>query len=78
MSAFSVRAHFDGEHIRLDAPVTLEPNAKLLVTVLPEHDGERDAWLNLSAQGLAEAYGADEPEYGPEAIVDANPEYEAR
>ncbi len=30
----TVPAHFDGKKIQLDVPVTLEPNARLLVTIL--------------------------------------------
>ncbi len=30
----TIPAHYDGESIRLDVPVTLEPNTRLLVTIL--------------------------------------------
>lgn len=75
MSIVSIPAHFDGERILLDAPVTLEPDAKLLVTVLPKYDEEREFWLKLSAQGMEAAYGPDEPEYGLDSIKEMNPEY---
>ena len=55
-------AHFDGEHILLDEPVELEPNTKLLVTVLPK-DIEREEWLELSKKGLQAAYGEEEEDY---------------
>ena len=59
----TIPAHFDGKHILLDEPVELEPNTKLLVTVLPK-DIEREEWLNLSRKGLQAAYNANgEPEY---------------
>lgn len=58
----TIAAHFDGEHILLDEPVELEPNTKLLVTVLPK-DADREAWLELSKKGLAAAYGEDEEGY---------------
>jgi hypothetical protein len=74
----SIPAHFDGEHILLDEPVELEPNTRLIVTVLPITDGERDAWLRLSAQKLQNAYAEDEVEYSLNLIKEANPEYEAR
>ena len=43
----SIPAHFDGERILLDEPVELERNARLIVTVLPYSETERDAWLRL-------------------------------
>jgi hypothetical protein len=58
----TIAAHFDGEHILLDEPVELEPNTKLLVTVLPK-DADREAWLELSKKRLAAAYANDEEEY---------------
>ena len=48
MSNVSIPAHFDGEHILLDEPFELEPNTKLIVTVLEKHDAEHDSWLGLS------------------------------
>lgn len=63
----------------LDEPFSLEPNAKLLVTVLPTaNSDERDDWLQLSAQGLESAYGDDEPEYSLKHLKQANPEYDRR
>jgi hypothetical protein len=58
----TIAAHFDGKQILLDEPVELEPNTKLLVTVLPK-DEEREAWLNLSAQQLQNAYADEEEDY---------------
>ena len=78
MDAISIPAHFDGERILLDEPIELEPNTRLIVTVLPNHDAEREAWLRLSGKGLADAYGADEEEYSLDLIKEANPEYEGR
>ena len=63
----TIPAHFDGEHILLDEPVELEPNTKLLVTVLPK-DVEREEWLNLSASQLQSAYDNDEEEYSVDSI----------
>ena len=65
----TIAAHFDGERILLDEPVELEPNTKLLVTVLPK-DSEREAWLQVSKKGLAEAYSDDEEEYSLDLIKD--------
>jgi hypothetical protein len=36
ISPVTIRAHFDGQHIRLDEPYPLEPDAQLLIVVLPE------------------------------------------
>ncbi len=76
MSLISVTAHFDGEQIRLDEPVEIEPNAKLIVTILPKPDEEHEAWLRLSLSNLQRAYADDEEGYPLEAIKEANPEYE--
>ena len=78
METISVSAHFDGERIRLDEPIELEPDTRLIVTVLPKHNGEREAWLALSAGRLADAYSADEEGYPLDSIKEANPEYEGR
>ncbi len=77
MKTVSVSAHFDGEHIRLDEPLALEPNAKLIVTVLPAQDSESD-WAQLAKGSLENAYGADEEGYALEALKAPNPDYEGR
>ena len=78
MSVITLPAHFDGERIRLDEPYDLKPDTKLLVTVLPEEqeDEEREAWFRLSSEGLARAYGEEEPEYPIDLIKEPNPDYE--
>lgn len=76
MSNVSIPAHFDGERILLDEPVELEPNTKLIVTVLEKNDAECDSWLRLSGLGLEDAYGIDEEEYSLDSIREANPEYD--
>jgi len=64
MPTVSLRAHYDGERIRLDEPFDLPPDVPLLVTVLvPEADNDRDAWIATGQQALARAYGNNEPEY---------------
>ena len=73
----TIPAHFDGQHILLDEEVELEPNTKLLVTVLPK-DEESEEWRALSAKRLEEAYGEDEEEYSADLIKKSNPEYESR
>jgi hypothetical protein len=35
MAAISLKAHFDGDHILLDEPYDLPPDARLIVTVVP-------------------------------------------
>jgi hypothetical protein len=74
----SILAHFDGERILLDEPVELEPNAKLIIQVLPKGNDERDHWLNLSKGRFADAFANGEDDYPPDLIKETNPEYEAR
>lgn len=77
MKSITLPAHFDGEQIQLDEPFALEPEARLLVTVLPsEEEGEEESWADLSAQGLAGAYGPEEPEYSLDLLTQKNAEYE--
>ncbi len=65
MSPVTIRAHFDGNHIRLDEPCQLEPDAQLLIVVLPKQadDGEHEDWARLSRHALENAYAEDEPDY---------------
>ena len=76
MNAISIPAHFDGERILLDEPVEIEPNTRLLVTILPKQEPEHESWLHLSKQRLADAYSEDEEEYSLDLIREANPGYE--
>lgn len=79
MESITLRAHFDGRQILLDEPFPLQPNTKLIVTVIPDSlDQERDDWGRLALQNLARAYGPDEPEYSLDDIKEVNPDYEAR
>ena len=78
MKTVSIPAHFDGKHILLDEPVKMEPNTKLMVTILPQNDAEREAWLLVSGKRLEGAYGQDEEEYAIDLVKEANPEYEGR
>jgi hypothetical protein len=73
----TISAHFDGEHILLDETVELEPNTRLLVTVLPK-DMERKVWVAVSRKRLESAYDNGEEEYLLDLIKEPNPEYEAR
>ena len=80
MNTVTLRAHFDGEQIRLDEPYDLPPDAPLLVMVLPSDmnsvDYDREGWLLLAEQAFAQAYGDDEPEYTLDDIKEWNPKYE--
>lgn len=69
----TIPAHFDGQQILLDEAVELEPNTKLLVTVLPK-DADVDAWRALSAKRLEDAYSEHEEEYSLDLIKDRNTE----
>lgn len=73
MNTISIPAHFDGVQIRLNTPYALKPDARLLVTVFPDRDEEREEWLSLSAQRFVDAYEDDEPEYPLTAIREVNP-----
>jgi hypothetical protein len=75
-----LRAHFDGKQIRLDEPFDLDPDAKLLVTVL-QHEQPTDdqaAWERLAQRSLEAAYGDDEPEYDLDCLREPNPAYAGR
>jgi hypothetical protein len=61
-------AHFDSEHILLEQELEIEPDAKSIVTVLPKHDDEREARMNLSSKSLENAYDPDEIEYSLDLI----------
>jgi hypothetical protein len=78
MDPISIPAHFDGERILLDKPYKLEPDAKLIVTVLPNQDPEHKPWLQLSVDELSQAYGNNEEGYSLDLIKERNPDYEGR
>lgn len=80
MPIVTLPAHFNGERICLDEPFDMEPDTKLIVTILPkqEPDDEHEAWLLLSGQRIEKAYGENEPEYSSNLLKEVNPDYEAR
>lgn len=78
MNTISIPAHFDGERILLDEPFELEPNTKLIVTVLPKRDAEHESWQRVSGKRLEYAYSEEEEEYPIDLIKEANPEYEGK
>lgn len=65
METISIKAHFDGTSIQLDEPFELPRDAQLLVTILPPSDNDASLanWREIAGNGLAAAYGNDEPEY---------------
>jgi hypothetical protein len=75
MKVISLSAYFDGQSIQLDEPYQLEPNTKLIVTVIPEQTSERETWLSWSSHQLNRAYN-DEDEYPLDSIKITNPDYE--
>ncbi|MBN2543087.1 hypothetical protein JXI42_09515 [bacterium] len=78
MKAKTIPGHFDGEKICLDEPYNLEPDAKLIVVILPkdETDTEQDIWSLLAKNQLAMAYSDDEPEYSLDLIKEEESDYE--
>lgn len=75
MKVISLSAHFDGQSIQLDEPYPLQPNTKLIVTILSEQSPEREAWFSLSREQLNSAY-TEEDDYPLNAIQTVNPDYE--
>lgn len=67
MSTAILKAHYDGERIVLDEPFDLATDTPLMVTVVAP-DAERSDWAALGVQGLARAYGDDEPDYTTEDL----------
>jgi hypothetical protein len=77
MKTVTLSASFDGERIRLEDDYPLPPNARLLVTLLPDRTNDEHAeWYRFAAQQLARAYGDDEPEYPDTCVKEPNPAYE--
>jgi hypothetical protein len=74
MSYQTLKGHFDGEKVCIDEPVNLSPNTNLLITVLPNMNDD-ESWSSISMQGLTEAYGVNEPEYGLDKIKVSNPDF---
>ena len=79
MDTIDLKAHFDVKKILLYEPFNLEPDTKLIVTVLPKHKNEeREEWMRLSKMSLERAYDKNEPEYSTDLIKETNPDYEGR
>ena len=84
MDTLTVAARFDGEKILLNEPYELKPDMRLFVTIVPAPahadtlEEENKDLLHLSLQGLASAYGDDEPEYTIDMVKEINPGYQRR
>lgn len=78
MKTVALRAHFDGENVRLDEPCELAPDTPLMIIVRPEQEDERGDWCVTAGLLLEKAYGEDEPEYPLTLIKEPNPDYEGR
>lgn len=78
IETINLPAHFDGSQIQLDEPFEMEPDTRLMVTVLPKQEGdaERQDWRFLSRQGLQGAYGEEEPDYPLALLKEVNPDYD--
>lgn len=74
MPTINLKAHYDGETIRLDEPFDLPKGTQVIVTVLDagKSDRERAGWVDLSSRGLARAYGDSEPEYSIDDVIPRN------
>ncbi|MFP4297775.1 MAG: hypothetical protein ACLFT0_07950 [Spirulinaceae cyanobacterium] len=75
MRLIALPAHFDGQSIQLDRPYPLQPNTKLVVTIIPKQNSESEAWLSFSIDQLNNAY-TEEDNYPLSAIKTVNPDYE--
>ena len=76
MENITLHAHYDGSKIQLDEPYALQPDTKLLVTVIRSDAAEDAAWTKVSRQGLAAAYSQAEPQYLLNMVREPNPAYE--
>lgn len=62
-------------------PILISRGAKPVARLLPVEETEslaveREDWFRAAEQNLARAYGTDEPDYGPDKIVEPNPHYQ--
>ncbi len=62
----TIPAHFDGTEIKLDIPVQMEPNTRLLVTILEPTQPLLYDMMAASAASLARVWDNDE-----DAVYDA-------
>ena len=76
MKAVTLRAHYDGEHIRLDDPFPIEPDSPLTVTVWQKEQADEEETLALLAGSALANASVEEPEYSLDLIKEPNPDYE--
>ena len=62
-------------------PILISRGAKPVARLLPVEDAEalaveRESWFHAAEQNLGRAYGPDEPDYGPDQIIEPNPHYQ--
>lgn len=60
----TVPAHFDGKEIKFDVPISLEPNARLLITILDSSEEDHSALvyaaMATSEKALSQIWDNDE------------------
>jgi len=59
----TVPAHFDGKAIKLDVPVSLKENVRLLITILDQHDAHQmlvQAAMETAAPAFERVWDNDE------------------
>ena len=78
MQIINLQAHYDGEQILLDEPYDLEPNTKLVVSVVEMESASKEGWSLFALENLESAYADDEPDYPLELVKEPNPKYEGR
>lgn len=67
----------DSNHLKLMQPTLLSPGSNVMIVIVqPESVRENQAWYQFSAQGLAGAYGDDEPEYTVDSITILNQDFQ--
>jgi antitoxin (DNA-binding transcriptional repressor) of toxin-antitoxin stability system len=54
--------------------ILIQSGSKIVAKLGPV---SRDEWSSFALEGLARAYGENEPEYGSHLLKEANPEYRA-
>jgi hypothetical protein len=65
----TVPAHFDGKEIKLDVPVSLKPNTRLLITILDQPD-EAHHLLTYAAMATSEKSFAQVWDNDEDAVYD--------
>lgn len=67
----------DANHLKLMQPIQISPGSNVVIMIVSlESIRESQSWYQFSAQGLAAAYGDDEPEYSADSIRIPNPDFQ--